>query len=213
MVLETLQGNGSRGGTSEGRDVSQTKEVPEETTREVELPGVTAPTGVVDSVADLDLDTTFELVRNRRRRLTLSYLVESGGQVSVGELAEHVAAVENDTTVRAITSDQRKRAYVGLYQCHLPKLADAGVIEYDSDRGHAEAAPAAEGLLRYINGDDTDDRHQLPLYRGIAGAVAGLNVTGLVLSSVWPWVWTPLVALSLLVLVAVVGQTLLDTPD
>jgi hypothetical protein len=102
---------------------------------------------------ELDLDNKFELLRNRRRRIVISYLVEAGDRVEMSELAEHVAAVENDTTVRALSSAQRKRAYVGLYQCHLSKLADADVIEYNSDRGHAEATPAAEELLQYVDAD------------------------------------------------------------
>lgn len=121
----------------------------------------------------LDLDTTFEILRNERRRIVLSYLIDADGRVDIGDLAERVAAVENDCSERAISSSQRKRAYVGLYQCHLSKMADAGVIEYDRDRGHVEATPAAADLFEYVNREDTGERNWLLLYQGTACVVAG----------------------------------------
>lgn len=143
----------------------------------------------------LDLDTKFELLRNRRRRIVISYLVEAGERVEMSELAEHVAAVENDTTVRALSSTERKRAYVGLYQCHLPKLADAGVIEYNSDRGHAEPTPAAAELLRYVD-TEAEDTHWAGRYQLAAGAVVGLFVVCLVASTVASVPWSGVTGLA-----------------
>ncbi len=142
-----------------------------------EIPEPLADIGV-ETDPTLDLDTKFELLRNRRRRIVLSYLVEADDRVDMGEMAEHVAAVENETTVQALSSAQRKRAYVGLYQCHLPKLADAGVIDYDGDRGHAEATPTAEDLLQYVdNRDDGPDwarRYQVATVVVVVAFVLGL---------------------------------------
>lgn len=143
----------------------------------------------------LDLDTKFELLRNRRRRIVISYLVEAGERVEMSELAEHVAAVENDTTVRALSSAERKRAYVGLYQCHLPKLADAGVIEYNSDRGHAEATPAAEELLRYVDVED-DGPAWAQRYQVAAGAIVGVFAVCLVASTAVNVPWNVVTALA-----------------
>jgi hypothetical protein len=39
---------------------------------------------------------------------------------------------------------------VGLYQCHLPKMADAGVIEYEEDRGVVELNDRSLRLLNYL---------------------------------------------------------------
>ena len=111
-------------------------------------------TGTGDRPADaLPYDTVFELLSNERRRFTLRYL-DRNGPTSLGELAEELAAYENDKPRPRITSRERKRTYVGLYQCHLPKLEAAGVI--DSDRSlHIELGPTAPQLLRYVN-DDRD---------------------------------------------------------
>lgn len=152
---------------------------------------------LLESGRELDLDTTFELLRNRRRRIVLSHLVGVGERVSMGELAEHVAAVENDTTVQALSSTERKRAYVGLYQCHLPKLAEAGVVDYNRDRGHVEAAPVAEELLEYVDRDGAEGPNWTARYLAATGVVAGVYLACLALSTVVAVPWHAVGALAL----------------
>lgn len=83
----------------------------------------------------LSTDLVFDVLKNRQRRYVLQYLRDADGPVQLSELAEQVAAWENDTTVEAVTAKDRKRTYTSLYQLHLPKLDDAGVIEYDQSGG------------------------------------------------------------------------------
>jgi len=113
----------------------------------------------------LSLDLVFEILKNSRRREVIHYLREreDDERVSLGELAEHVAAIENDTTTDALTSSQRKRVYVGLYQCHLPKMDDMGVVDFNQDRGHVTLAPQAACLTEYLDRpteDETPDWHR-----------------------------------------------------
>lgn len=115
---------------------------------------------------ELPLDQTFEILKNSRRRETLRYLKSNGGETTLSEVAEHIAALENDTTVRAITSAQRKRVYVGLYQCHLPKMDDTDVVEFDQNRGTIELGPNAAQLDPYL--EDSEDRPWHRLYASIA---------------------------------------------
>ena len=96
------------------------------------------------------LDRTFSLLGNRRRRLVLSYLREHESTTQ-SDLAKHVAALENDVPESAVTSAQRKRVYVALYQSHLPKLDDFDAVSFDPDRGTVERAPRTEELLRYLD--------------------------------------------------------------
>ena len=106
--------------------------------------------GVPDG-SSLSDDETFDLLRNERRRETLRYLETNDGRATLDEVAENIAAKENDTTVEELTSDQRKRVYVGLYQNHMSKLDDAGVVDYDKDRGTIRITPAARQLLQYLD--------------------------------------------------------------
>ncbi|AGB16229.1 hypothetical protein Halru_1622 [Halovivax ruber XH-70] len=105
-----------------------------------------------DTSADgLSKDVIFELLKNRRRREVLTYLLDCDETVTLSELAEQIAAWENDTTVNQLNSDQRKRVYVALYQTHLPKMDDAGIIEYDQDRGLIELSDNADLLVMYLD--------------------------------------------------------------
>ena len=75
----------------------------------------------------------FEMLQIERRRAIIEAL-DSQPEWRLSDLAEHVAAVENDCTPQDVTSQQRKRVYVALYQTHLEKLDDAGVLAFDGDR-------------------------------------------------------------------------------
>ncbi|MFH5802116.1 hypothetical protein [Haladaptatus sp. CMAA 1911] len=77
----------------------------------------------------LALGTAFELLANPMRRQVIYYLREPDQHVaSVDELIECVHA---ETSV--VNSPERVRAK--LIHRHLPKLADHGVIEFDSRSG------------------------------------------------------------------------------
>jgi hypothetical protein len=105
--------------------------------------------------SEADLDTTFHLLQTERRRLALRYLLqrERDGDtvVEMRSVAEQVAAWENDTTVADIDADERQRAYVGLYQSHLPKLDQHDVIEYDQSEGSVELRPRCHRLAPYLD--------------------------------------------------------------
>lgn len=87
--------------------------------------------GVTGSLSQSEL---YGLLRSSRRRFVLWYLRRVEESVSLGELAERTAAWENEKDISALGSDERKRAYVALYQCHLPKLDEADIIDFDQDR-------------------------------------------------------------------------------
>jgi hypothetical protein len=98
----------------------------------------------------LTLDEVFDILRNQRRRDVLLYLAGAeDNATTLSELAEHVAAKENDIDTEELSSSQRKRVYIGLYQCHLPKMDDIGVVDYDQDRGTVVLQNASK-LLSYL---------------------------------------------------------------
>jgi hypothetical protein len=142
--------------------------------------GSTADAGSVDdqeaeSRVALSLDHTFEILKNHRRREVLKYLRDEESEVTLSDLAEHIAALENDTEVALITSSQRKRVYVGLYQCHLPKMADMGIIEFEQNRGIVRIGPNAPQLFEYIDAGPTDGEPDFDDYLRLS--IAGLVLT------------------------------------
>ncbi|MFC7154655.1 hypothetical protein ACFQPA_04195 [Halomarina halobia] len=76
-------------------------------------------------------DVTRGLLANHRRRYVLSYLDDRSGEaVSVADLASQVVARE---LVMGPTPVDPESVEVTLTHVHLPRLDDAGVIEYDRD--------------------------------------------------------------------------------
>lgn len=140
--------------------------------------------GHADADEPLPLDLRYELLKNRRRRRVLEYLEDEADSTTLGTLAEHLAAEENDKPVAALTSSERKRVYICLYQCHLPKLDDAGVVEFDNDRGTVERSDRASELSSYLGdepvADDADDPAARDRSRGYLG-ITSLGVGGVVL--------------------------------
>lgn len=128
--------------------------------------------GTEQSSEALTKADVFELLSAERRQQVLLYLDGHGGTATIGELADELAALECDCPTSRVTSQQRKRVYVALYQSHLPKLAAGGAIEYDVDRGTIEFAAGAQRLLEYLHFENDEDAGSLSgrLLRQVRGA-------------------------------------------
>lgn len=70
---------------------------------------------------------------------------------SIRRLSRHVTARENEKEPSNVTGKERKAVHIALYQCHLPKLADAGLIEYNEDRGSLSLNEWAADLVPHMN--------------------------------------------------------------
>jgi len=114
----------------------------------------------------------FDLLASRRRRYTLHYLKQRREPVDVRELAEQVAAWENGVEVADLTSKERKRVYIALYQSHLPTMAKEGIVEYDADRGVVELTSALRDVDVYMEVVPKDDVPWNVYYLGLATADA-----------------------------------------
>jgi len=102
----------------------------------------------------LSQDIVFDILSSSRRRYVLYYLRTIGEPVELTDLAEDVAAWENDCSVEELTTQQRKRVYVSLYQTHVPKLESVGLVEYDQDSGEVSLTNRAFQIDSYL--DDTE---------------------------------------------------------
>jgi len=133
----------------------------------------------------LPLNQVFDVLKNERRRYVLKYLRRTEGQVSLGEVAEQIAAWENDKAVRNISSSERKRVYVGLYQCHLPKMDSMDVVSFNKPRGTIDVGPNADDVYEYIDiAEETRDRpwHVYSVALSLLGAI--VLTAAMLLSSV-----------------------------
>jgi len=130
--------------------------------------------------SDLELseDEIFDLLSNRRRRYVLNYLLRVDRPVSIQELSKQLAMWEFDVEPDELTDQQEKRIYVALYQTHIPKLEDAGVVEYDSDASLVELTGEATQLQPYVEDGSLQERPWPWYYLAVAaiGLVAYLSV-------------------------------------
>jgi len=152
----------------------------------------------------------FDVLKNDRRRAVIRYLHEHGGVAELSDVAEHVAARENDTAVRRLTSQERKRVRIALYQCHLPRMDALGVVDFDSDRGTVALRDAASQVQTYLELDPETDRKAAASERAaflIAVGIAAVVTAGTLglgaLSAVPPAGWT---MVSVVALVGIAGR-------
>lgn len=110
----------------------------------------------------LSADEIFELLKNNRRREILYYLEEADGSAAIKELARNIAAREHDVPASAVTDKQYKRVYVALVQTHVPKLENAGVIEFDEDEQTMTLKNRALHLYSHLY-LETGSRHPPPV--------------------------------------------------
>lgn len=113
--------------------------------------------GIEGGTSGVSHDQGFDLLSNHRRRYVLYYLHESDQRAELGELAEVVAAWENEVRLSEVSSADRKRVYTSLQQVHLPRMDDLEVVEFDDREGTVRLGPAVDDLdvyMEVVTGDD-----------------------------------------------------------
>ena len=99
---------------------------------------------------ELTGDAIYDALADQRRRYALHHLKQVDEPVSVRSLAEQVAAWENEKTVAELTSQERKRVYIALYQYHLDTLDDQGLVDYDEEASTVTVSPAFDDVDVYL---------------------------------------------------------------
>ena len=103
-----------------------------------------------DEMPELSEEEISHLLQTSRRRDVVSYLLDNEGPIKMGDLAEIISAKEHETTVAELTSIQRQRVYIPLYQKHLPKLDKKGIIEYKQSQGIVRPTDRLEVFRPYL---------------------------------------------------------------
>lgn len=167
-----------------------------------------------DEPTELSRDEVFGMLSNPRRRAAIHHMNDHPDElVQLRDLAEQLAAWENDVDRSAVTYKQRKRVYTSLYQSHLPKMDDLGIVEFDKHRGTVEATEWTLALHEYLDGlEESADRP----WATVAACAAGLGLALLVGAVVGPLAvgaGTPLGLGVGAVLGAIVATTALELLD
>ena len=157
--------------------------------------------GGAEPATEVSEDELFDVLANQRRRFAVHLLKrEEKERFEIGDMAEQIAAWENGIDTAEITGNERKRVYTALQQSHLPKMDDAGVVEFNKDRGIVEPTPALTDVDLYM---DVVEGKEIPwsdYYLGLSGVAAAL--TGAVWLGAWPFVLLPNMAWTVAIVVA-----------
>jgi hypothetical protein len=136
-------------------------------------------------------DVVFRVLSSRRRRRVIDHLRATDGTASVGDLAEQIAIEENDTTHQQLSSYERKRVYVSLYQNHLPMMDDVGVVDYDEHRKTVRLRESVAEFEPYLEGTDDGNGSRIRIGASLVVAttvlLGGLQVGSFATVSAAAW--------------------------
>lgn len=97
----------------------------------------------------------FAILRNDRRRFTITILAARSSQMPFAELVDQVTAHERTSTEADAIEDRRMAVYVALYQTHLPRLETLGLVEHDPEAGTVAITDDGRAVSRYLRGRST----------------------------------------------------------
>ncbi|GAA0514266.1 hypothetical protein SAMN04488066_103151 [Halorubrum aquaticum] len=156
--------------------------------------------GPSDVGIDVSDDELYDVLANQRRRFAVHLLKREEETMEIGEMAEQIAAWENDVDMAEITGSDRKRVYTALQQSHLPKMDRAGVVHFNKNRGVVEPTDALENIDLYM---DVVEGKEIPwseYYLGLSGVA--LALVAAVWMGAWPFTLLPPLAWTLAIVVA-----------
>lgn len=93
----------------------------------------------------------FSLLSQRRRLLALSVLKDHGGPMSLEALTTAVGVRELGAAPDELAEDQRERIRLSFHHSHLPKLTEAGLVDYDAEDDRVRLADGADDLRRILD--------------------------------------------------------------
>lgn len=141
-------------------------------------------TGLSDKLSRNEL---FDVLSQERRRCALYYLHQHSGTVELRDLVDYVTAWQYDQPLSELDADDRMCVYSALHQVHLPKLDEAGLIEYDTDKSEIRIEDELEYAQLYLEYDPESDISWSSFYVGLVGI--GVVLSLLTQFTVYPFDW------------------------
>ncbi|WP_083902808.1 DUF7344 domain-containing protein [Natrinema versiforme] len=86
----------------------------------------------------LSLDTVYTLLSHNRRRAVLDLLLTHDRALTLTDLRNEVVEWEENAEITDIPGEKVKQVHADLHHVHIPKLTEAGVVIYDTDRNVVE---------------------------------------------------------------------------
>jgi hypothetical protein len=147
----------------------------------------------------------YDLLSNARRRYVISYLRDHNEPVELTDLSRAVAAWENDTSEEELSDQQTKRVYVSLYQTHVPKLDDSGLVDYNQETGAIQLTSSVNELDNYLPAEEEAQFPWQLVYMGIAVVGLALYGAAAVFPAAFGWLSLTLLGTAVMAMFAVVA--------
>lgn len=96
-------------------------------------------------------DTALDVYRDEYRRIVLAHLLGDRDSVSVDRLTRAVATQSRDRSPAECSAETIERVRTSLRHQHLPRLADAGIVSVDRERGVVERAAGYDRLQPFVS--------------------------------------------------------------
>jgi DNA-binding transcriptional ArsR family regulator len=105
-------------------------------------------------------DRILSAVANEHRRAILRSLNNvSDRTLEYDTLVDHVAERVEDENMDGVSDEHRQRVRIALHHTHLPKLAEAGIIDYEAEAGHVQfvGGELEQDILALVGSHDADE--------------------------------------------------------
>ncbi|WP_247000654.1 DUF7344 domain-containing protein [Halosolutus gelatinilyticus] len=119
------------------------------------IPSLTDPESLTSfgGFSASETGSALDLLANRRRRSVLRLLRDRPNPVSLADLAERVAIEEREADGEisgvqgAVPTADLRRVEISLRHAHVPTLADAGAVAFDTDENVVSLTDEGRTLL------------------------------------------------------------------
>lgn len=108
-------------------------------------------TSSASDIEDGHYDELFDVLSHRHRRFMFQHLLWTETPVPVEELTTELVMAELDRPVADREGDDSDALEISLKHNHLPKMAEAGLIGYDSTQQTVTLADRTEEVRSQLN--------------------------------------------------------------
>lgn len=98
-----------------------------------------------------EFETALDLYRDRYRRVVLAVLGDEQRPLTLNDLTKTVIKHACDGSVTDVSDGTAERVRVSLYHVHLPKLAEAGLVEYDPEQKLVEPTERLDQVQSHLS--------------------------------------------------------------
>jgi len=98
------------------------------------------------STPDLPAPEIFRLLTDERRRNILYYFAANTDSVPLADIAEQLAIGENNPT-----TDHQEHILTCLHHIHLPKLVEAGMIDFNGEEKTVTGLTTIDAIRPYLD--------------------------------------------------------------